>query len=144
MNIYNAIMRAADHIERNQDYFDFGSCGIPPDCGTPGCAIGWVNFFSSTTSSVRVPHSRAFKPFDAGRPVINSEAALGVNSGVFYLRMSAIAAKWQNGASICAGTLRLYAEKYHGHEKPAPAPDWNVIASSPLIPEHVKSEELVS
>ena len=48
--VYEAIMLAADHIERNPADFNFMSIGIP-DCGTPGCALGWIGSFGGLTKS---------------------------------------------------------------------------------------------
>lgn len=149
MKIYNAIMMAADHIERNPREFDYYCTGVPDaPCGSPGCAIGWVNFFTSTCGpGERLLNERwlYISPNSAGRRPISCKAALGVDDGKFYARMDELSGGWRAHALECARALRRYAERHHGHEKPKPVvPDWNVIASSPLIPEHVKSEELMS
>lgn len=133
MNIYDAIMKAADHIERYPKNFNFFRTSIPADCGTPGCALGWVMHFSG---------ARWRPNCDA----IDGVAAVGVDSTMFYQRMSEISREWADTAQHCVSTLRLYAEKYHGNDRPKPVtvPNWQTIAERPLIPEHVKSEELVS
>ena len=47
MNIRTAILKAADSIEQNPHLFSFKSLAIPnKDCGTPGCAIGWIAYHS--------------------------------------------------------------------------------------------------
>jgi hypothetical protein len=33
--------------------------------------------------------------------------------------MNDLSCDWKESGSKCPGPLRLYAEKYHGHEKPA-------------------------
>lgn len=41
MNIYDAIMKAADTIEKRPDLYQFMANDIP-DCGSPGCLLGWI------------------------------------------------------------------------------------------------------
>jgi hypothetical protein len=45
MNIYNAIMKAADQVETHPESFDFWVNDIPERCGSPGCALGWIGFY---------------------------------------------------------------------------------------------------
>jgi hypothetical protein len=45
VTIREAILKAADHIEQNPERYDFSSCETP-DCGTPGCMIGWIGHFA--------------------------------------------------------------------------------------------------
>lgn len=61
----------------------------------------------------------------------------------FYDRMDDLGVpKWRDRADDCARALRLYAEKYHGHEKPQPVmPNWRAMMAAPVIPDHVKSED---
>lgn len=105
MNIYNAIMKAADHIEKNPTEFAWHSCVVPsiPHCGTPGCALGWIGSFmqAETISCV----------------------AIAMNCGgelSFYNRMDELEDHygWTRNASDCARALRKYAEKYHATDKP--------------------------
>jgi hypothetical protein len=35
-DIRDAILKAADHIERNPNRFDFSAVMVPPHCGAPG------------------------------------------------------------------------------------------------------------
>lgn len=132
MNIYTAIMMAAEHIERRPDEFDFDSLVVParPGCGTPGCAIGWIiHFFGAERRTVIGNFTRTH---------------MGLESdSVFYRRINAFAeygdADWHYNSHQCARLLRLYAEKYHA---PVIAPpNWRAIMASPLIPEHVQSED---
>lgn len=138
MNIYNAIMKAADQIERKPDQFDFMSCNRPK-CGSPGCALGWIGVSADQT----------IRTVDGDFAWTVAENFLQLpDPFAFYSRMKGLCGseQWKFSAPLCAATLRLYAEKYHGHEKPktfAP-PNWNTIAASPLIPDHVRSEEAVS
>ncbi len=41
-----AILRAADHIERNPQSYDFVRSDTPStDCGTTACMWGWIGYF---------------------------------------------------------------------------------------------------
>ena len=42
MNIRQALLKAADSIEQHPKLFSFHSCELPNECGTPGCALGWL------------------------------------------------------------------------------------------------------
>ena len=103
MEIRDAILKAADHIERNPGLFSFIASHIPSDCGTPGCAVGWINYFGG--------HARR-----AGG-VINS-SPLGVDETSFYHRMNRLGFGWMHAAASAAQGLRAYADKYHPAAKP--------------------------
>lgn len=134
MNLYNAIMKAADHIERNPDEFNWNHVDVPdaPGCGTPGCALGWIASFLGCTRD--------------GLGFVAAAHALGVGDEhyIFYRRLDEFApfAKWRQKASVCAFALRAYAAKYHGHEKPASPPDWNALAGKWTVGDDVRSQEL--
>ena len=101
--MYNAIMKAADQIKQHPDLFGFSNISIPSDCGALGCALGWIGYFCGA------------RTFD------NACTAMGIpmngeNHGVFYTRMNELGTNWKWDADICAKTLRLYAEKYHGEK----------------------------
>lgn len=101
MNIGTAILKAADSIEQNPNLFNFSSIFNPnPDCGTPGCAIGWISLWSG--KAWEFPGSAIHK-------------AMGVNTDTcFYKRMNSLVGHgWQLEAAVCAKALRLYADKYH-------------------------------
>jgi hypothetical protein len=115
VNVYEAIMKSANQVETNPREFDFGSIGVPTsECGSPGCALGWINFYTGTSAN-----RRAFA--DPYNRMCISPAVLGLPlSGLFYVRMDNLCSdqSWRVSAPLCARTLRLYAAKYHGHEKP--------------------------
>jgi len=113
VNVYNAIMRAADHIENHPNEFNFSSVWIPGtdderSCGTPGCALGWIGHFAGVKglSEIEMPWRLGFDGLwlDAVRN--------------FYARMDALNRRWRRDSIACSGALRLYAEKYHSNEKP--------------------------
>ncbi len=120
MNLYDAIMKAADHIEHFPHEFNFNSCRVPSStgCGTPGCAIGWITLFVGGEQT-----DRGFRK--------TIKLLVGKDDGhVFYGLMDDLAGyRWIYDAEICARGLRLYAAKYHA---PVATPDWNALASAPL------------
>jgi hypothetical protein len=127
MDIRQAILKAADYIEANPSEFDFNAFCIPHPCGSPGCALGWIGYFSGlkpeTFGFSRVAH----EVMNLGIP--------GHGEFVFYQRMDAICGgryRWKQSAELCAHTLRGYADKYH----PAPVvtPDWEKLSSPVGVP----------
>jgi hypothetical protein len=109
-------MRAADHIERNPHLFEFLRIAVP-ECGSPGCAIGWVGHFAGQ---------------ERGR-IVDGVCTdfFGVAPLTFYERLDKVygSTGWQNDPAQCASALRLYAAKYLAPPKPVqPTPDWNAMA----------------
>jgi len=124
-DIYTAIMRAADHIERYPDQFDFSRVRVP-DCGTPGCALGWIGRFAGCPVGHVI---ESIVDFEKDTPC----KRLGLRDQVtFYNRMRELTARyWAEDAATCAAGLRRYAQLYH-----APAvPNWEALANEPLPPE---------
>lgn len=100
MNVYDAIMRAADHIEQNPSLFYFHSVRIP-ECGTPGCALGWIGHFMG---------------LEAGSGITHATNKLGLDrDDEFYGRMRMVTGgkPWRETPQELAVNLRLYAAKYH-------------------------------
>lgn len=115
-SLYTAIMKAADHIERNPREFKFHAIDKPNGCGSPGCALGWIAYFAGGDNYM-----------DVARNVLNLPGDQSTGEGSphfeFYRRLKNLeggSQKWMNSAGLCAHLLHLYAEKYHGHEKPVP------------------------
>jgi hypothetical protein len=134
MNIRQAILAAADHIERNPGEFRFHSVAIPgfPSCGTPGCAIGWIASFMG------MKDSQWGKAFSVG----DRKNILGLTDMEFYGRMDDLTdCDWKVSPAICVIALRLYADKYHP-AKPVAIPNWQAIAAQPVIADDVRSQEL--
>lgn len=113
MNIYNAIMKAADHIERNPGEFRFSSIGLPKGigCGAPGCALGWIGFFAGVAHKTFDTISLVATNGVSERPGVSP--LLSIDQGTFYKRMNELASGWTFDSSECAKGLRLYAAKYH-------------------------------
>ena len=97
-----AILKAADQIQKHPDLFEFCALGVPEnDCDSPGCALGWISFYSNVEWGKK------------GCPLNN---ALGVSNDLeFYdrIRDSDPDLNWHHNADICAALLRKYADKYH-------------------------------
>jgi hypothetical protein len=110
-NIYTAIMKAADHIERHPRDFDFSVGDIPSECGTPGCALGWIGHFAGKSGTFM----DVCECLGLVEPIADKQ---------FYRRMDAVVYAlpyhddWYRSAKRCAHVLRLYAAKYHAPAKP--------------------------
>lgn len=110
MDIYNAILAAADYIERHPNDFCFYSREVPSNCGSPGCALGWIGVFAGAKAGTDV---RDIAP-----------AVLGVSEGEFYKRLTGLHNEhgfisgrwWTKYADACAVVMRMYAERYHKPE----------------------------
>lgn len=134
MNIRQAILKAADHIEAHPEAFDFSDIAVP-ECGAPGCAIGWVAAFSGKefrrTGCGTQPHHK-----ETIARVHDDEGVCGVVFGCghndFYDRMKHFDEGWLISAKSCARALRLYADKFHP-AAPIRYPDWSAIATASTV-----------
>lgn len=105
MNIYNAIMKAADHIEKHPERFDYWSTMVPHSEGCQACLLGWIGFYFGQT--IRD---------DIHGPIDQRITLLGVHYSVFYAaiaKMSDVASLSQADPKRLAAGLRLYAAEYH-------------------------------
>lgn len=123
MDVYNAILKAADQIEKYPDHFHFIENRVPRTCDSPGCAIGWIAHFANT---------RANGYTDA------SQEMFGMSPEGFYQRMTEVegrgpywtSGRWPHNAVKCASTLRLYAAKFHAPAEPALHPGYIKLRNS--------------
>ena len=114
MNIRTAMYKAADSIEQNPDLFGFMENGRPdPDCGTPGCALGWVGYHLNIVSKY-MPNPTA-KALGCPREVLITPKPR--EEFGFFSRMDVFSRThnydWRHCAPDCAKALRLYADKFH-------------------------------
>ena len=113
MRIYDAIMRAADKAQGEPSDYNFWCSSVPDaDCGSPACMLGWIGFFAGTKSR--------FKGINWVRNMDVAVGTLGLqDTGVFYKRCAELLghAGFVTEPKEAARAMRLYAEKYHGHEK---------------------------
>lgn len=119
-----AIYRAADRIERNPKLWSFAKTSIP-DCGTPGCALGWIG--------VELGFEQRAGIFGVGVALYPELANIYTTPGnamsKFYDAMSDIDWKWTSDAGVAAKTMRAYADKYFPAEVAAePALDSAFVA----------------
>lgn len=132
MNVYSAIMKAADHIEQNPGEFNFRSVRVPeaPGCGTPGCALGWIGTFAEVKDetyesiSLVVGNDTDRELWAVKNPLLNLDAV------TFYERMEALGGgnSWRRSNTECARVLRVYAERYHTREKSRQRPTSAMVA----------------
>lgn len=98
MNIRQAILKTAELFEAHPKLFKYSECAVP-DCGTPGCAIGYVCHFMNCQPGGDI----GWYEMDV----------IGVDASVFYERMSALDIGWIADGGRCSRGMRLYADKYH-------------------------------
>lgn len=120
IDIRTAILRSADHIEANPDLWDFGYSEIPPTCESPGCALGWIHFFSGQVGF----HDQIEASYIKGLNCPEGDSQ-------FYARMKALCPeddRWmgrdEHSCRLAVAALRAYADKYH------PAPIEQPMASA--------------
>ena len=113
MNAYDAMIKAAVHIEQNPHLYDFAFCRSPKG-GETACMLGWLAHFMGTEK--------------------NGQAAchemLGIHSVDFYMRTHEFYSagsrlEYKNAVHI----LRGYAAKYLKPAEPE-TPNWLAIATA--------------
>jgi hypothetical protein len=129
MEIREAILRAADWIEGHPEDFDFGMGDIP-ECGTPGCALGWISAFAGFKAPFR--YTAAADALGLEPELFLGRHFFPLKAYAFYNRMSDLVPYeiWKRSAMMCARALRLYADRWH--PSPVKEPDWNALALAPL------------
>jgi hypothetical protein len=123
MNIRNAILAAADHIEANPGEFNFNASHAPKsrDCGTPGCALGWIGTFAGLAGACNQTVAEKLGLCGGGGWTLE-----------FYSKLNELARGWTSHAALCARALRLYADKYHP-ATPVLFPDWSAMAAQRTV-----------
>ena len=136
MNIRQAILKAADHIEQNPAHFKYVSNDRPnPDCGTPGCMLGWIGVFLNMQ-----PAGWSTWAGDVARAIgtTHSEFVHG-----FVHPMVVEHKLWvhenPNAAKNAAKLLRIYADRHHPAESRAPIPA-SVRAIFTMTPDQIRAE----
>ena len=86
------ILKAADFIDAHPKQFDFGTVEVPHTCDSPGCALGWIHFFSKIEGVY----------CKNGESVIEAEYLFGdgVWDQTFYNRMTELVGtpRWRDDA----------------------------------------------
>lgn len=104
MKLRTAILKAAKHIETHPKLFDFGTIEIPHTCKTPGCALGWMHYFSKVGG---IP--------GADGDVIEASHFTGLSGDQdFYSRVDDLygGCGWRYDAAECGLALRLFADDF--------------------------------
>jgi hypothetical protein len=110
VNIYNAIMRAADLIERTPQLYAYHNIYVPK-CGSPACALGWIGHFAGAKDSGRTD----------GLTNVGyvGDFVLGEDSVDFYNFMDLHTGKnWRDDARECARGMRIYAGDRFAEQAP--------------------------
>lgn len=102
MNLYDAIMKAADHIEQNPQLFDYHNIYVP-DCGTPACALGWIGHFAGIRDLYRE---------DGLTNVGYVEKILGRHDFYAFMVTRTDARNWIKDAAACARGMRVFAKDF--------------------------------
>jgi len=140
MKIREAILKAADHIQATPEAFRYSEIAVP-ECGAPGCAIGWTAAFTGMsfrrTGAGLFPHHKPeiMRVHDDEGVC---EKVFGCGHIEFYSRMSRLSSVWTQGAAECASALRLYANRFHPAKPVQQPPDWNAMAASRSALEQVE------
>lgn len=97
-----ATLLAAEHIEKRPQDFDFYEVVIP-DCGTPGCALGWMAHFYRQLGGRR-PDGGEMEDITDILPMLDMDDAK------FYRRLDHHAGiHWHHHADLAAKGLRAFA-----------------------------------
>lgn len=117
MNVYNIIMAAADQIEKDPGSFKYSNPTVP-QCGSPGCAVGWIGSLAEVKPGTCVT--------DVCRDVMGipgpqqrSHPRFHAPYNTFERRMDAIDCGWKQFDRV-GPAMRRYAEIHHAHEKVEP------------------------
>jgi len=107
MNIREAMLKAADHIEQQPQSYNFRSVESPA-CGAPGCMWGWVGHYLGVKKKRAEAYSSSVT--EAVGHHWSNIANFGDRHGLDPRRCAADAAK----------TLRLFADAEFPAEAPKP------------------------
>jgi hypothetical protein len=124
MNIRQAILQAADHIERNPQQFLYVSNEKPDgSCGTPGCMLGWVGVFLGVEADPREPAESWAAHVARAIGTTHNDFIWNFVSPESDARELYIHRGEPNAAANAAALLRIYADKHHPAEFRAPIPE---------------------
>lgn len=116
MNIYSAIMKAADQIERYPDSYRFMETEVPRTAGptkpqAQGCALGWISHFLGIRAGAS--YELIFNLNVLPEHAFEDDPALA-----FYRHLDDLTGVpgWQTKAAKAAAALRLYAKAFFSHQ----------------------------
>jgi hypothetical protein len=97
LSLYEAVMDAADHIERYPHDYGFDELLIPTS-GGPASALAWIHVYSG------------IKGLGPDGNTADSINLFGMNDEEFCKHMNeAVGPLWREDAPLCASGLRLFA-----------------------------------
>lgn len=110
MNVREAILKAADHIERQPTSYEYVT-NSKPDCGTPGCMAGWLGHFLGVEIGGAGVYSEAVaKRLGYKLSTLLDEFGRCDKSGYGY--------EHQISPLAAAATLRVFADKHYPASEP--------------------------
>jgi hypothetical protein len=131
MNIRDAILKAADHIQTHPKDYDFQS-NHKPGCGTPGCMFGWVGHFLNVKSVPAAWNPDKIWMDDVckvlGHPCLWIALSSLDSSHPDYMRAQL------GDAAAAVNVLRAYADKYHPDIKADIDPAFAKFREQLLVP----------
>lgn len=104
MTNYEAMLAAADHIERHPDSFNFFKIRIPTHLNMKGCALGWIGHFTGVSTVDNYASEVA-------------EGFCGDETDFFHAITGFVGPGWMSNPKQCAKGMRLYAEHHLSLEK---------------------------
>ena len=108
MNTREAVLEAADFLERNPNAFNFLVCTVPESLSDQGCYLGWINYFQGEDFT---PYLRD----RLGRPFVSSEAVIGpteLHEADFFSIMSRLSKNMIGSHPRPWDVLRAFAAEY--------------------------------
>jgi hypothetical protein len=129
VNIRDAILAAADHIEANPGDYNFNEWAVPKP-GCKACMLGWIGKFLGMEDGTCNN--------DVKRAIAGSR-----QWDDFYWEVHKASGGWayQDSGAGAAKALRAYADAYHPAEvKPVRVPDWQAIAATQTVSEFAVDE----
>lgn len=104
------ILKTAAFLETFPGQYDFMGSTIPHACGSTGCVLGWMHFYSGIEGRGR----------EIGLNLINPRRLVGMSDGTFYSHLTRLQEPlerdWHTNADVAAKCLRRFADEF------APAP----------------------
>ena len=136
MNIRQAILRAADHIESHPELYEFHRNEVPA-CGTPGCMLGWIGYFLGVKGSVVYAVCPAMG-LGQGQDGF-------IRNGIHKLAVEEMKRRgsgwpdYAGDAKAAARLMRTWADRHHPAESRALIPE-SVRAIFTMTPEQIRAE----
>lgn len=102
MEVREALLKTATLFTDHPEVFNFKEVQIPGNCGSPGCALGYIGFFLGMTGDDQ---------FISGSVC----EALGIESTFIFESLTKVYGNrdWYDSAAKCAEALRMYADVHH-------------------------------